>query len=86
MNHVQRIMDYLSEKEASFIVDDISELLPDYGMGSVCIKVTWGDWKHDHLYLDHLMGELGYILVNEDVTEEDGSDCYSSEHYYKLKS
>lgn len=47
------------------------------------ISVEWGDWKHDHRYLEYLMGELDYILVDKKITNEDGSDCYSADHYYK---
>lgn len=50
---------------------------------SVVIEVEWGDWKHDHLRLDYLMNNRGYKLVEERMTEEDGSDCYSSVHYYQ---
>ena len=47
------------------------------------ISVDWGDWKHDHRYLEYIMGELDYILVDKKITNEDGSDCYSADHYYK---
>jgi hypothetical protein len=47
------------------------------------ISVEWGDWKHDHRYLEYIMGELDYILVDKKITNEDGSDCYSADHYYK---
>ena len=47
------------------------------------ISVEWGDWKHDHRYLEYLMRELDYILVDKKITNEDGSDCYSADHYYK---
>lgn len=50
----------------------------------VVIAVEWGDWKHDHGYLNYIMRENGFSLLSEQVTEEDGSDCYSSEHIYKL--
>lgn len=50
--------------------------------GTVEIDVEWGDWKHDHLYLDHVMRENGYIFTGEEVTEEDGSDTYSSVHTF----
>jgi len=50
------------------------------------ILIEWGDWKHDHIYLNHIMQEQGYTLIGERVTKEDGSDCYSSVHsFYKLK-
>ena len=47
------------------------------------ISVEWGDWKHDHRYLEHIMGELDYILIGKKITNEDGSDCYSADHYYQ---
>ena len=47
--------------------------------------IEWGDWKHDHSYLDYVMSELGYEMVNVKITEEDGSDCYSAIRYYKEK-
>ena len=51
--------------------------------GIISIDIDYGDWKHDHLCCDHIMKENGYTLINEVVTEEDGSDTYSSIHYYK---
>ena len=49
----------------------------------VYVLVEWGDWKHDHAYLDYLMKEAGWTKITEVVTEEDGSDCYSAEHLYR---
>lgn len=43
-----------------------------------------GDWKHEHGWGDVLMGYLGYKKVNEEVTEENGSDWYRSIHRYVL--
>ena len=52
----------------------------------VIITIEWGDWKHSHIYVDYIMQKhVGYVLYNEKVTETDGSDCYSSIHYYKQK-
>lgn len=50
----------------------------------VAIEVFWGDWKHQHLRLDWLMEEAFSNIKNifEEVTESDGSDCYSAIHYY----
>ena len=54
---------------------------------TVDILITWGDWKHDHLCCSYVMED---ILGCEDrgyyITEEDGSDCYSANHTYKLRS
>ena len=46
------------------------------------ISIEWGDWKHDHYLIDYAMKEKGYTKVGETMTEEDGSDCYSSVHRY----
>lgn len=51
----------------------------EYGFG---ISISWGDWKHEHAFCDQLMAYLGYNCDDEIVTEENGSDCYSAEHYY----
>lgn len=48
------------------------------------VSIEWGDWKHGHLYLDHLMKEKGFIKVGETTTGEDGSDCYSADHFYRV--
>lgn len=43
-----------------------------------------GDWKHDHLRCKFVMKEHGFEYLNEDVTEEDGSDFYTAVHYYSI--
>lgn len=63
--------DYYDWEEMDQIDDD-----------KIAISVSWGDWKHSHLTLDYLMRQLGYILIEEEETEENGDDCYSSIHYY----
>lgn len=52
------------------------------GLPVIQVAISWGDWKHDHMWCDDLMGYLGYHKIGEQVTEEDGSDCYSSIHNY----
>lgn len=59
-----------------------SEVCEDEGW--VVVSVEWGDWKHSHARLDYLMKEIGFGLDFETMTETDGSDCYSSEHYFKM--
>ena len=49
----------------------------------VSVSVEWGDWKHSHAFLDYIMKQIGYTLFDEQITEEDGSDCYSSVHLYR---
>lgn len=50
--------------------------------GIVDVSVEWGDWKHEHLFLRNLMRKNNFALMDEHITEEDGSDCYSAEHRY----
>ena len=46
------------------------------------IEIEWGDWKHEHRYADYIMEKYSFSKIYEQITEEDGSDCYSSIHYY----
>ena len=77
-----RIEKYLSDN--GFYFEDICEDrildIPLYR-----ISISWGDWKHDHGWLGYLMGYLGYEEFNEILTEENGSDCYSSDHFFVSK-
>lgn len=67
------------------MVDDIWVTDPHYdGCRRVVISVSWGDWKHEHAYLRYLLTENGYDYDGYVVTEEDGSDCYSADHYVKV--
>lgn len=70
---------YLRERDA-----DYSEIYETDEL--ITISIEWGDWKHSHLRLDYLMKQVGYVLTDEKLTESDGSDCYSSIHFYKLQS
>ena len=60
----------------------IYEEMSDNVDGTLSIHIEYGDWKHDHAYCDYLMKEKGWMLIKEDITWEDGSDCYSSIHTY----
>lgn len=51
----------------------------------VSVDITWGDWKHEHGLCDVLMSYIDYRILNEVLTEENGSDCYSSIHFYYKK-
>lgn len=51
----------------------------------IMVELHWEDWKHGHLRCDDLMKAKGYSLVEEEVTEEDGSDCYSAIRYYESR-
>ena len=62
-----------------------NELCYEYAVndnGTIEVYIDWGDWKHDHRWCEDLMGYLGYGELGCEVTEEDGSDCYSAVHYF----
>lgn len=75
------VIQYLTEKEADFFEVYPTEL---NGFPCLIVEVNWGDWKHSHGYLDYLMKEKHFLKIREDVTEEDGSDCYSANHIYLI--
>ena len=68
------------QKNGSGLIAEIS----DSKTLTVAIEIIWGDWKHDHAYADYVMKQNGFTKIHEEVTEEDGSDCASSIHYYHL--
>ena len=77
------------EKPAEDMVRDFlddngvwAEVWRHYGTSALVVNISWGDWKHDHLWARDLMSYLGYVEIGSKVTEEDGSDTYSAEHYF----
>ena len=78
MNKIE-LYDYLQENDADF--NEVYEVDDMFA-----ITIEWGDWKHSHLRADYLMKQIGYILFDEELTESDGSDCYSSIHIYKAQN
>ena len=81
------------------IYKDIDKLIQDSNIwaevgidpssNTIEIEINWGDWKHDHLRCDWLIDD--YInehslrcIKSETITEENGSDTYSSIHYFKI--
>ena len=77
-DEILKIEEYLKEKgipAETFVYPN------DFNM--VDVNIEWGDWKHEHMYCDVLMKELGWELDSECVSDEDGSDCYCSTHTYK---
>lgn len=79
-------MDIEKKVQKIFKDNDIShdfDIFDD--LGTIAVHVIWGDWKHEHGYLDAVMEMNGFKLLGEKTTEEDGSDCYSATHVYKYK-
>lgn len=79
MNSEEKISRLFKEKDLCYEYDICAD-------GTVEITVDLGDWKHDHGYIDWLMVQEGFRKTGETVTFEDGSDCYSSVHFYKEKN
>lgn len=52
------------------------------GLPVIHVAISWGDWKHDHLWCVDLMKYLGYYEIGNEVTEDDGSDCFSGIHHF----
>lgn len=79
-------------KECNTIEDKIDKLLrhvssiDDHGFidGKLMVSIHWGDWKQDHLFVKHIIATVfpDSRYISETVTKEDGSDCYSAEHYF----
>ena len=52
--------------------------------GNLEVEVSDGDWKHDHLFLEHFMRKAGYEQVGERHYGGDtGGDWYSAVHVFK---
>lgn len=51
------------------------------------IIMVEGDWKHDHAAIDSIADRTTQPVAKyEEVTEEDGSDWYSADHYFKYST
>ena len=56
----------------------------------IAAEIHWGDWKHDHFWCKQLTAEFFRgngmdVDIQTEVTEEDGSDCYSAVHRIYLR-
>lgn len=89
----------LTDEVANKIADAVNEEFKKYNLYhfmyndycGLCVEITWGDWKHDHWAVDEVvrevlnrMGYAGKYTITTQVTEEDGSDCYSAIHVIRF--
>ena len=53
--------------------------------GFIQITVVDGDWKHDHLALQHVMREAGYISFGRHIPEDQDNDddSYTAIYLYR---
>ena len=76
MTNVERMANAFRD---SNIMADIDQYMD---LPVVSVSIEWGDWKHDHLRADWIASNAGFSKIGEKLTEDDGSDCFSSIHYY----
>jgi hypothetical protein len=76
--------DHEDEKIRHFLSDNgvWGEVYKHFDLPVMVVDISWGDWKHEHGWCKCLMKYLGYGEIGCKVTEEDGSDTYSAEHYF----
>jgi hypothetical protein len=77
---VERVDSLLNEYSISAYVN------ADYSLNTIYIDIDWGDWKHDHLYIRHLLSTIGFNEIREDVIGSTDSDYYKSEHTFMYAS
>lgn len=75
LQEADKVNHYLADND--LFCDDVSQY-----NGIVRVSLHWQDWKHGHLWCTNLMGFIGYKEIDEEVTEDNGSDCYSADHIY----
>jgi len=81
---VNELYDRLAEQDVYY------DVWFDESDSTVTVGIDWGDWKHDHMWLDifanKFFEEKGYDVDNigVEVTDEDGSDTYSANHTFVL--
>lgn len=49
--------------------------------GDIHLTIS-GDWKHDHLFTKHLMFQMGYTVVREDIEQSD-TDYYTAHYVFE---
>ena len=55
--------------------------------GNLEVDVPDGDWKHDHLFLEHFMRNAGYEQVEARVYgPPTGGDWYSAVHVFAMSN
>ena len=74
------------------IIEKVTKVLEEHGVdadvyhtglpGTVCVEVNHGDWKHEHQKTKWLVTEMGGRYISENITFDDGSDCYSAIHTF----
>lgn len=78
LDYAEQIIDDIYD-----VADNIQITLYDYAIGETMLKLVFevdGDWKHDHLRFDYLVGKyfdrngIEYIITDGDVTDDYGGE------------
>ena len=80
MEDIKKINEFFAENKFYETADATFD--PNLNSDVVIVSINWGDWKHEHLRANYLMGLLGYTCYYEDETETNGTDAYSADHFY----
>jgi len=82
----------MTRLQMDIVIFTIDRTLREYGIYAdvfqhdtlpvVVVSIRHGDWKHEHLRAKSVLSELGAYFIKTEVTDEDGSDCYSADHYF----
>ena len=75
----------ISEKVQRYLVENRiwADVYPmGNGLPVICVHISWGDWKHEHLRTKWLLEEIGALHFGYEVTEENGTDTYSAVHRF----
>lgn len=85
----------MSNNKIYKIIDKVNKVLEEHRIyadvyhtglpGTVCVEINRGDWKHEHLRAKWLVTEMGGSYISENVTFEDGTDCYSAIHTFRFE-
>lgn len=75
----------LADKVEKYLADNYFYPADVFAAGTrVMVEIKDGHWKHAHRFCDVVMDEIGYTLVEEEVTK-DGDDYYSAIRHYESK-
>lgn len=77
----------LADKVEKYLADNYFYPADVFAAGTrVMVEIKDGHWKHAHRFCDVVMDEIGYTLVEEEVTKDNGrDDYYSAIRHYESK-
>ena len=77
----REINEMLRQQELFTDFVEIKEKDTEYPFKAVVIQMD-GDWKHEHMRLDEVMKENGYVYLLKEMVQDSDSDWYVAKHIY----